>query len=364
LAGLRVLDFGSVVAGPFGAQCLGDLGADVVKVEPLAGDRGRGLTQFAGCHRGKRSLAMDLKAPQARAALERLIRTSDVVLHNMRLGPAARLGLDGAGLRAVHPRIVFSHVSAYGPRGPMAPLPGYDPTAQALTGWEHANAGAGRTPIWLRNSVFDVQSGMAAAFGALLGLYQRETTGSPGETGTSLLAVGITAASEVAVVDGAVTPAPVLDADQTGLDPAHRIHRCLDGWLLIDAADAAQAEACAPLAASLAGREVDDALAVLAEAGVRSCRVAEDQLGPFMDSTVHARLGLARTLQTRGYGRLDLVAGFWDVPAASGESVPDLGEHTRELLADLGYDDATIEGLAEGGVVRLAPEPVTQGGRA
>jgi crotonobetainyl-CoA:carnitine CoA-transferase CaiB-like acyl-CoA transferase len=368
LAGLRVLDFGSVVAGPFGAQCLGDLGADVIKVEPLAGDRGRGLTQFAGCHRAKRSLAMDLKAPAARGALQRLIRSSDIVLHNMRLGPAARLGLDGPGLRATHPGIVFSHVSAYGPRGPMASLPGYDPTAQALTGWEHANAGAGRTPIWLRNSVFDVQSGMAAAFGALLGLYSRETTGTPGDTGTSLLAVGITAASEVAVTrDGAITPAPVLTSDQTGLDPAHRIYVCADGWLLVDAADTGQAEAFTTLlgddpAGALAGSEVEDALADLNEAGVRACRVAEDRLDAFMDSVVHAELGVARTLQTRGYGRLDLVAGFWDLPAADDETVPDLGEHTRDLLADLGYDDATIEGLAESGVVRLAPEPVTQGG--
>ncbi|MBW0101214.1 CoA transferase [Pseudonocardia sp. KRD291] len=370
LAGLRVLDFGSVVAGPFGAQCLGDLGADVVKVEPLAGDRGRGLTQFAGCHRAKRSLAIDLKAPVAREVLERLVRSSDVVLHNMRLGPAARLGLDGPGLAATNPDIVFSHVSAYGPRGPMATFPGYDPTAQAMTGWEHANAGVGRTPTWLRNSVFDVQAGLAGALGALLGLHRRATTGTPGEAATSLLAVGINAASEVAVALPArtVTPYPVLSADQTGLDDTHRLYQLADGWILVDAGDQEQTRAFRELlgpdagrpAEALSVRSVQETLTDLEDAGVAATSVGLDQLDAFMESPVHRELGLSRCLRTRGFGAIDLVAGFWSLGAApEGESVPDLGEHSREVLAELGYDAAALEPLVDGGVVRLAA-PVSE----
>lgn len=356
LAGMRVLDFGSVVAGPFGAQCLGDLGADVVKVEPMDGDRGRGLTQFAGCHRGKRSLAMDLKAPRAQEALQRLVRSADAVLHNMRLSAAARLGLDGPGLRAVNPDVVFSHVSAYGPRGPMAGYPGYDPTAQAMTGWEHANAGEGMTPVWLRNSVFDVQAGLAGCLGALVGLYRRETTGDTGEAGTSLLAVGISAASEVAVTlpDRAITPHPILSADQTGIDDAHRIYRLDDGWILVDAADSDEERRFRDGFGTLNTGSVQQAMDELTAAGITCTAVALDQIDAFMDSPVHRELSLSRRLTARGYGAIDVVSGFWSLEPVPGETVPDLGEHSHDVLTGLGYDASTLESLVGDGVVRVA----------
>ena len=357
LAGLRALDFGSAIAGPFGAQCLGDLGADVVKVEPLVGDRGRVLTQFAGAHRGKRSLSMDLKHRDGQEALDRLVALSDLVLHNMRLGAAERLGLDGPGLRERNPSIVFSHVSAYGPIGPMAAFPGYDPTAQAMTGWEHANAGEGRTPIWLRNSVFDVAAGMASCLGAVLGLYTLQTTGRPGSADTSLLAVGIAAASEVAVrlPDTVVTETPRVDADQTGVGPAHRIHHLKDGWLVVDARDEAEEAAYARWLAGtdLEGRRVAEVLAELAELRVASAPVREDQLDAFLDSEAHRQLGFSRRLQTGGYGAIDLVAGFWSLGAPVPEqSVPELGEHSRQVLAELGYAESEIDALVATGSVR------------
>ncbi|WP_158604484.1 CoA transferase [Nocardioides mangrovicus] len=356
LAGLRALDFGSAIAGPFGAQCLGDLGAEVVKVEPLSGDRGRVLTQFAGAHRGKRSLAMDLKSVEGQAALDRLVASADLVLHNMRLGPAGRLGLDGPGLRRRNPTVVFSHVSAYGPLGPMAGFPGYDPTAQAMTGWEHANAGEGQTPIWLRNSVFDVTAGLAACLGAVLGLYTLATTGRPGAADTSLLSVGIAAASEVAVrrPAGGVTETPGLDAEQTGVGPAHRIHQLQDGWLAVDARDEREAAAYASwlVGTSLEGRRVEPTVAELAALGVAAAPVRLDQLDDFMDSPVHRELGFSRRLQTGGYGAIDLVAGFWSLGQSVPEqSVPELGEHSREILDELGYSDEEVSGLVAAGSV-------------
>jgi crotonobetainyl-CoA:carnitine CoA-transferase CaiB-like acyl-CoA transferase len=238
LAGIRALDFGVAVAGPFGAQCLADLGADVIKVEPTPGDRSRGLTQFAGSQRGKRALAVDLKSEAARKVLERLVRGADLVLHNMRLEPAARLGIDGPGLRALNPDIAFSHISAYGTEGPLAGDPGYDPTAQAMTGWETANAGDGMPPIWLRNSVFDVQAGVAASAGALLALLHRLRNGAEAEARTSLLAVGIATSSEVAIDRaGKPTPVPVLAADQTGVSPYERIYDLRDGWIAVAATE-------------------------------------------------------------------------------------------------------------------------------
>ncbi|WP_243770022.1 CoA transferase [Amycolatopsis acidicola] len=332
LEGLRALDFGSVVAGPYGAQCLADLGADVIKVEPKGGDRGRGLTQFAGSNRGKRSVALDLKAPESQEPLRRLIESADIVLHNMRLRPAARLGIDGPGLRAVNPRVVFSHVSANGQKGPLAAYPGYDPTAQALTGWERANAGEGQPPNWLRNSILDVQAGLSATVGALLQLFQREHTGVVGDAATSLLAVGMTMASEVALpVSGERLPVDRIDAEQTGISPWHRIVPARDGWVAIAALTEEERE-------RLDGVDLDRTagalLAALEEAGVPATRVTLDRMDAFFDDPVHRELGVSRSLRTKGYGALDVVGGFWSA-CRSGESVPALGEHTAEVLDEL-----------------------------
>jgi crotonobetainyl-CoA:carnitine CoA-transferase CaiB-like acyl-CoA transferase len=243
----------------------------------------------------------------------------------------------------------------------MAGFPGYDPTAQAMTGWEHADAGDGNTPVWLRNSVFDVQAGLAGCLGALLGLYARETTGEPAEAGTSLLAVGISAASEVAVTlpGRAVTPHPVLSSDQTGLDDTHRIYQVDGGWVLVDAADEHEERAFRSRfgdrpADALRERGVDRAVKELHDAGVTATAVALDQLDTFMDSDLHRALGLSRRLTTRGYGAIDLVGGFWSLgPAGAGESVPDLGEHSRDVLTGLGYDASTLDSLVGDGVVRV-----------
>ncbi|MGI6870588.1 CoA transferase [Amycolatopsis sp. 3B14] len=341
LAGIRALDFGGVVAGPYGAQCLAELGADVIKVEPLSGDRGRGLTQFAGSNRGKRSIALDLKDDSAREPLRRLVERADIVLHNMRLRAAKRLGIDADGLRAVNPRVVFSHVSANGQHGPLAAYPGYDPTAQALTGWERANAGAGRPPMWLRNSILDVQAGLAACVGALLQLFRRERTGLAGEAATSLLAVGMTMAGEVALpVSGERLRVDRVDADQTGVSPAHRILQVRDGWVAIAArtdeelARLYRLTGTASPAETFRGLGTDELLARLAEAGVPATRVAFDRMNAFFDDPHHRALGFSRTLDTSGYGRLDVVGGFWSA-GRTGESVPALGEHTAEVLREL-----------------------------
>lgn len=362
LAGLRGLDFGTVVAGPFGAQCLADLGVDLVKVEPLQGDRGRQLTQFAGCHRGKRSIALDLKSPAARPVLDDLLRSSDVVLHNMRLGAASRLGLDGPGLRAVNPHLVFSHVSAYGTVGPMATMPGYDPTAQAFTGWEHAIAGEGNPPVWFRSSVFDVHAGLAAAYGAVVSLFQRARTGVPGDAATSLLAVGITASSELVVdpVTGVGTPVPVLDRGQHGIAETHRTYRTSDGWIAV-AADTESSKMAfrgvvgdGDPAEILLGRPTREVLDAFEVAQVPASVVRLDQMQAFHDEPLHRDLGVSRCLETAGYGRIELVGGWWDLgPAAATESVPALGEHTAELLQELGLDQDAIAELADVGVIGL-----------
>ena len=142
LAGLKVLDFGNFLAGPLGPMLLADLGATVVKVEATTGDPMRFVDwPFAGCQRGKRSVALDLKNPAARPAVDALLRWADVVHHNLRLPAATRLGLDAASVRAVNPDVVFCHVSSYGPDGLACGLARLRP---ALPGFVRVGSARGR----------------------------------------------------------------------------------------------------------------------------------------------------------------------------------------------------------------------------
>ena len=371
LAGISVLDFGSMIAGPFAAGLLADLGADVIKVEPVRGDRGRGLTQFAAANRRKRSLAIDLKDPAAAGPVADLIRAADIVVHNIRLASARRVGLDLDGLRALNERVVFSHVTAYGSHGPMGGLPGYDPTAQAITGWERANVGPDRPPMWLRNSVLDVGTGLAGAVGALIGLYRRERTGKPGSSETSLLAVGMTIASETAIQLPAMAPfpVPVVDGEQTGTGPFHRIYPVRDGCLAVAASTAGQQAALVAIAggqaagldAVLSGRTAADLVAALGEAGVPAAKVELDQMDLFFDDPRNRELGLARRIHAADYGRLEVPGGFLTLCGAradglADETVPALGADSTGVLGALGYSAAAIADLVAQAVVNPGPK--------
>src|SRR5439155_10772817 len=127
LAGVRVLDFGHFLAGPYAPQLLADLGADVIKVERLEGDPMRPVDfSFLGCQRNKRALAIQMKDAAARPAIEKLLATADIVHHNMRPGAAERLGIDYEAARRLAPEVIYCHTPAFGTEGPMAGRPGLD----------------------------------------------------------------------------------------------------------------------------------------------------------------------------------------------------------------------------------------------
>jgi crotonobetainyl-CoA:carnitine CoA-transferase CaiB-like acyl-CoA transferase len=388
LDGVRVIDFGQYLAGPFGPMLLGDLGADVIKVEPTRGDGMRRVVgPFLGCQRGKRDIAIDLKQPEGlRIALE-LVATADMVHHNMTLGTADRLGIGYQHCKAVRPDVLYCNTFMYGPVGPLAPLGGLDPLGQAACGleWEQGPVAAGNPPQWHRYGQGDVASAMPSVLAMLLALFHRGRTGEGQSMWTSILhgSMLYTADSWLAA-DGTPSPRPALDQEQLGLGPLYRLYETRDGWLQLAAvraehwpalcgvlrrpdlaADpgfataAARAEHQAELTAMLAEafladhalnwRRALDAAGVPAEVSMDAW---DGETMLFDDDLV--RLGLVAEYEHPLLGRVrqfgNLIT-FSDTPGQPRRPAPMLGQHTREILAELGYDQTAIEGFRARGTV-------------
>lgn len=185
LDGLRVLDLSRVLAGPYCTALLADLGADVVKIEPPAGDDARHLgpfqdgesVYFAQLNRGKRSLALDLKNPDDHALLLRLVAQADVFVENFRPGVAARLGIDHATLHAINPRLVYASISGFGQSGPMREYPAYDLVVQAMSGLMAGTGTPDGPPTRVGESVGDLVAGLFASWAINAALFDRERSG-------------------------------------------------------------------------------------------------------------------------------------------------------------------------------------------
>jgi crotonobetainyl-CoA:carnitine CoA-transferase CaiB-like acyl-CoA transferase len=196
LDGLLVVDLTQNVAGPFCTQILGDMGAEVVKVErPGRGDDARAWAppfwgeesaSFMAFNRNKRSLALDLKREGGLDVLRRLLARADVLVQSLRAGAIGELGLDYAAASALNPRLIYCSITAYGARGPMAHLPGYDPLMQAYAGLMSVNGHPGQEPSRVGTSIVDMGTGMWAALGIMAALRQRERTGRGVEVTTAL----------------------------------------------------------------------------------------------------------------------------------------------------------------------------------
>lgn len=197
LDGVRVLELGQVLAGPFAGAIFADLGAEVVKVERVdGGDDARRMgpafrhgdaLNFQVFNRGKQSVALDLKSGDGLAAFERLAAEADIFIHNLRPGVPKALGIDGPSLCARHPRLIYCEISAFGSAGPMALRPGYEPLIQAFSGLSSTNGGPDDPPLRAGASVCDQGTGMWAVIGALAMLHRRQGTGRGGILSASLL---------------------------------------------------------------------------------------------------------------------------------------------------------------------------------
>lgn len=354
LDGVRVVDFGNYLAGPLSTMMLADLGADVVKVEPLTGDPMRSNeSAFLGCQRGKRSLAVDLAHPGARAVIARLVSGADIVHHNLRLPSARRFGLDYPDLKAIKPDLVFGHVSAYGPEGDRRYWPGYDQMFQSSAGWELANAGEGNRPVWLRFGMMDHMCAMSLAYGMLLALIRRDRTGEGSQVAASLLGTSMLTMSDLAMrPDGTLTPDPeAMDRDQLGVSPGRRLALCTDGWIAMTGPDDA-----APTADELAPLNCDKAIDLLRARGFTAVRVDERGGQAFLFDQANIDRGLVARYRHPTYGELRHPGAFWtipDAPLALDRAPPALGQHGPYILNEIGFSSEEIARLAEERVIAL-----------
>ncbi len=388
LEGVVVLDFGLAMAGPFGAQLLADLGADVIKVNSSRAGLDFGNWMAVGVERGKRSLSIDLKHTGSREVLERLVRRADVVHHNMRVGVAERLGIDEPRLRALNERLIYCHTLGWEREGPRTHLPGTDQMGNALAGTAYEAGGmhAGGRPVWHPNSMGDLGNGALSALVVLQALYHRERSGAGQRVDTSIAFAALLFNSFTWTgADGRGPARPRIDAQQLGTGPLYRLYRTADdGWIclavtaepewrgLLRAIGEPGLDAIGFVPPWMPARPADATLAQRLELAFSEAPAGEwqrrlDRAGVpceissrdfareiFEDPGAYER-GWVVACDHPTLGRLaqpGCLVGLSETPGEVQRPSPLVGQHTREILRELDFSAQEIERLHADGVVR------------
>jgi crotonobetainyl-CoA:carnitine CoA-transferase CaiB-like acyl-CoA transferase len=393
LAGIKVLDLTSVVSGPLATMFLADQGADVIKIEPLGGDITRRSRQsistsgefsalFVSSNRGKRSLALDLKRPQAAKIVRKLVTRSDVLVQNFRPGTMERLGLGEPTLRELNPRLIYASISGAGESGPYAKKRVYDPIIQALSGFADLQAEPKtRRPQMIRTIVADKTTAIFAAQAITAALFARERTGEGQHIRLAMLDTMI-----AYLWPEAMTQYTVVGREATTADPTARpdlIFETADGYITVGTiSDSEWQGFCAaserpglaedPRFNTPGGRAVNATERILLMAKIIKDRPTEEWLQRFdandvpsapvlrRNEVITNEQVLARELIVEldhpdiGWVRQPKPAARFDrTPARIQGPAPRIGEHSAAILAELGLEAAEIERLASEKVVRL-----------
>ncbi|MCP4962399.1 MAG: CoA transferase [Actinomycetia bacterium] len=382
LDGIRVVDLTTVLMGPLSTRTLGDLGADVIVVETKSGDRNRSMgpgshEQLSGISlnlmRNKRSLSMDLKSERGREVFLDLVRTCDVMITNLRPGPLGRLGLDYDSIRLAKDDIVFCNAHGYPSDSEKADAPAYDDIIQSASGIGDLFRRIGSEPSLLPTLVADKVSGMTIAYSVLAALFHRSRTGQ----GQSIEIPMIDVMRAFVLTEhgsGAIPEPPVHSPGYPRiLTPARKPQRTVDGWINVLPYDGSHYEALftegdrldllndpryenARARMSNSDSLYRDVATVLAQHTtahwVEFCdrntipateAASLDDLIAELPLTEHPAAGTYRTIPPP--------ERFSETPPSVRRHAPLVGEHSHDVLAEIGYDDATIDALQEAGVI-------------
>jgi len=402
LDGIRILDLTGMLAGPWATMILGDQGADVIKVEPPGrgdhtrslGNRSGGLSaSFLNLNRSKRSIAIDLKTEAGRNLLLEIAKGADVVVQNFRPGVVERLGVGEADIRAVSPDIVYVSISGFGEKGPYAGKPTYDPVIQALSGLTSVQAGSDEArPRLIRTVLPDKLTAITASQAIVAALFARERTGQAQHVRLSMLdaILAFLWASDM----GAQTFVDKPVSNQRAASFIDLIYETRDGHMTVSTMTDKEWAALSRAferpdmidderfkTPALRDRNIDERLAFVQD--ILMTRTTADWLSRLEAEGVpcapaltraevvgHAQVSASETLIDFDHpsaGRLRqtrTAARFEGTPATLTRGAPHLGEHTDELLAELGLSQAQIAELRAQGVIGTVPDQDREKGAA